>query len=135
MSDHVKYLGVIIDKNLNWSQHINMIAAKANSASNKTYLNAHPQSNPHAILHLFAPLLNMPVLSGHHIISKMYSNWKWCSGEPPDLCQTTTIGLQVLRKCYITSNGILWRLDEITFTLYYYIKLLTNWWTSLQRSN
>ena len=28
--DHVKYLGVIIDKNLNWSQHINMIVAKAN---------------------------------------------------------------------------------------------------------
>ena len=32
LSDHVKYLGAIIDKNLNWSQHINMIAAKANSA-------------------------------------------------------------------------------------------------------
>ena len=32
LSDHVKYLGVTIDKNLNWSQHINMIVAKANSA-------------------------------------------------------------------------------------------------------
>ena len=32
LSDHVKYLGVIIDKSLNWSQHINMIVAKANSA-------------------------------------------------------------------------------------------------------
>ena len=30
--DHVKYLGVIIDKNLNWSEHVNMISAKANSA-------------------------------------------------------------------------------------------------------
>jgi len=29
--DHVKYLGVIIDKNLNWSKHVNMISAKANS--------------------------------------------------------------------------------------------------------
>ena len=28
----VKYLGVIIDKNLNWSEHVNMISAKANSA-------------------------------------------------------------------------------------------------------
>ena len=29
---HVKYLGVIIDKNLNWSEHVSMISAKANSA-------------------------------------------------------------------------------------------------------
>ena len=32
LSDHVKYLGVIIDKNLNWSQNINIIVDKANSA-------------------------------------------------------------------------------------------------------
>ena len=31
--DRVKYLGVIIDKNFNWSEHVNMISAKANSAS------------------------------------------------------------------------------------------------------
>ena len=29
--NHVKYLGVIIDKHLNWSDHVNMITAKANS--------------------------------------------------------------------------------------------------------
>ena len=28
---HAKYLGVIIDKNLNWKQHINMVTSKANS--------------------------------------------------------------------------------------------------------
>ena len=28
---HAKYLGVIIDKNLNWKQHVNMITSKANS--------------------------------------------------------------------------------------------------------
>ena len=28
---HVKYLGVVIDKNLKWTQHVNMITAKANS--------------------------------------------------------------------------------------------------------
>ena len=28
---HVKYLGVIIDKNLNWKQHVNMVTCKANS--------------------------------------------------------------------------------------------------------
>ena len=28
---HVKYLGVIIDKNLNWKQHVNMVTYKANS--------------------------------------------------------------------------------------------------------
>ena len=30
--DYVKYLGVIIDKNLNWLEHVNTISAKANSA-------------------------------------------------------------------------------------------------------
>ena len=29
--NHAKYLGVIIDKHLNWTEHINMITAKANS--------------------------------------------------------------------------------------------------------
>ena len=29
--NHVKYLGVIIEKHLNWSDHVNMITAKANS--------------------------------------------------------------------------------------------------------
>ena len=28
---HTRYLGVIIDKNLKWTQHVNMITAKANS--------------------------------------------------------------------------------------------------------
>ena len=28
---HAKYLGVIIDKNLNWKQHVNMVTSKANS--------------------------------------------------------------------------------------------------------
>ena len=32
MVDRVKYLGVIVDKNFNWLEHVNMISAKANSA-------------------------------------------------------------------------------------------------------
>ena len=31
MITHAKYLGVIIDKHFNWTEHVNMITAKANS--------------------------------------------------------------------------------------------------------
>ena len=34
--DHVKYLGVIIDKNLNWSEHVNMISVKAEASYSVT---------------------------------------------------------------------------------------------------
>ena len=30
---HAKYLSVIIDKNLNWKQHVNMVTCKGNSTS------------------------------------------------------------------------------------------------------
>ena len=65
LSDHVKYPGVIIDKNLNWSQHINMIVAKANSA--RSFLQRNLTKCPPTVKSSCTL-----VLFGHHIINKMY---------------------------------------------------------------
>ena len=92
----------------------------------------HPQSNPHVILHLFAPLLNT-----------LYSLVTISSAK----CTQTGNGAAASRQIWLYNRianvtemlhhlkWTLWRLGEITFALYYYIKSLTNWWTSLQWSN
>ena len=65
--DHVKYLRVIIDKNLNWS-YVNMISAKANLARGFLQRNCHFQSKFHVILQLCTQSLCMHVLFGHPTI-------------------------------------------------------------------
>ena len=71
---HAKYLGVIIDKHLNWTEHVNMITAKANSIGgfyNVTYLNVlFMLKTP--ILHMFTQYWTTPAVYGHHIINITY---------------------------------------------------------------
>ena len=61
---HAKYLGVIIDKHLNWTEHVNMITAKANSVRGFLICNlckcpSHVKALP--TLLMFAPYWSMPV--------------------------------------------------------------------------
>ena len=138
LSDHVKYLGVIIDKTLNWSQHINMIVAKVNST--RSFLQHNLTKFPPTVKSSCYSILVCPIIeyactvwSPYHqqnVLKLEMVQWRAARFVTNNYNRTASV-----TECYISSNGILWRPDEITSVLYYCIKLLTNWWTSFQRNN
>ena len=79
---HVKYLGIIIDKYLNWTEHVKMTTAKANYAM---YANVLVMLKALPTLLMFAPYWTTPVLCGHHTISIIYLKLR-CSKKSSMLC-------------------------------------------------
>ena len=77
---HTKYLGIVIDENLKWTQHVNMISAKANSVQNllqRNLVKCPPIIKSHCYNTFVRPILEyvyMLVLSGLHIMNKTFTN-------------------------------------------------------------
>ena len=85
---HAKYLGVIIDKNLNWKQHVNMVTSKANST--RGFLQRNLAKCPTHVKRLSNTTFVHPILDyACTIWAPYYQSYihsiKWSNVELPDL--------------------------------------------------
>ena len=126
------YLGVIIDKNLNWSEHVNMISAKANSA--RGFLQCNLTKCPLPVKISCYTTIMRPILKyactvwspyHQHNISKLEMVQRWVTRFVTNNYDRTASVTQMLHS--LQWDTLEARRNNLHAILLY--KIITRWWT------
>ena len=99
-----KYLGVLVNKNLTWSDHISELCTKARKILGLLYRQFYNNANPATIRQLYISLV-WPHLEYASHLGSLFARRYWQTGSSAEVCSQTnfsTVGLGLWRvaKCY-----------------------------------